>query len=760
MDFGFLNVWMLLGLAGVALPVLAHLISKRRFDVVYWGAMRFLQLGQKSRRRIRLQDLLLLLLRMGLLALVALALARPWGAGALGGWSQSPPRDYVFILDGSGSMAWQDNWGKPAQKGNLPPPRQQAVQAIFTLLEKLTPHDTAAVIDARSTPQRLISPPTTDHRRIREILSKSAEPAGASALPEAMEDALKILATAPNANLSQRVIVLTDDQLLAWQPEKEIAWGRLDELQKQTRNTPVLQAMIFGPQTERRRNFSVGPIKLSREMTVPEFPIRIRAMIRQSGGEGTARQTATLEIDGQTIPGQKAEIDLLPNGEALVEFEHSFPALGHFLARIVIEPDALPQDNAAQAILTVTDSIPVLLVEGDWQADSTRRETFYLQSLFASSGNRSPWVKATAIRPHDLQEEALRDQQILFLCNVSTLTPRQWTMLRKFVHDGGGLVIAPGDKSLPAELNAVDNKESVPFLPARLKQIVNEASVNSETGVTIDSSTLEAPWLQRFRQENGVDLTRTRFQKWHRLEPIIPQSPLTDPALPAAEAASSDSEPQILARLSQGDPWLIQRPYGAGTVLQFATPLDADWSTLPAKNDFVPFVHELVFSLAAHQNRRNVSIGSPLLLPLQKNETASQFVASGPGITEEPVEFSQQGSQACARFNQTITPGLYFLHKKGEPKEQGARFVVDDDHRESDLTPLSADDWKSLEAHERFTRIDTLTEAISPAAGEAPRAEFWWLLLLAVLFLLLAETALTRKMVQGGHAAVDAILES
>ena len=65
MNFGFLNVAMLAGLAAMALPVLAHLISRRKFDIVQWGAMQFLQLGRKTRRRIRLEEWLLMLIAFG-----------------------------------------------------------------------------------------------------------------------------------------------------------------------------------------------------------------------------------------------------------------------------------------------------------------------------------------------------------------------------------------------------------------------------------------------------------------------------------------------------------------------------------------------------------------------------------------------------------------------------------------------------------------------------------------------------------------------
>jgi hypothetical protein len=75
--FDLLNPWMLAGLAGIALPILAHLLSRKRYDVLDWGAMQFLELDPNARRKLRLEDLLLLLIRIGLIALVTFALARP-----------------------------------------------------------------------------------------------------------------------------------------------------------------------------------------------------------------------------------------------------------------------------------------------------------------------------------------------------------------------------------------------------------------------------------------------------------------------------------------------------------------------------------------------------------------------------------------------------------------------------------------------------------------------------------------------------------
>src|SRR5581483_10246283 len=114
MPFGVLNVLMLAGLAGVAIPILIHLLNRRRYNVVDWGAMQFLQVSEATRRRIMVEELLLMLLRMGLIAVLVLALATPFiDSAALARMAGGGDRDVVLIFDGSYSMGFNDK-GKSA----------------------------------------------------------------------------------------------------------------------------------------------------------------------------------------------------------------------------------------------------------------------------------------------------------------------------------------------------------------------------------------------------------------------------------------------------------------------------------------------------------------------------------------------------------------------------------------------------------------------------------------------------------------------
>src|SRR6516162_3950929 len=105
--------WMLLGLAVVAIPPIIHLLNRRRYDVVDWGAMQFLQISEVTRRRLMLEELLLMLLRIGLLGVLVFALAGPFFStpAAITRITGRTNRDVVLIFDGSYSMGATDERG-------------------------------------------------------------------------------------------------------------------------------------------------------------------------------------------------------------------------------------------------------------------------------------------------------------------------------------------------------------------------------------------------------------------------------------------------------------------------------------------------------------------------------------------------------------------------------------------------------------------------------------------------------------------------
>jgi len=74
----FLNPALLWGLGLMSIPIIIHLLFRRQFERVEWAPMRYLKLTiQRNRRRVQLEQLILLLLRMALIGILFLLIARP-----------------------------------------------------------------------------------------------------------------------------------------------------------------------------------------------------------------------------------------------------------------------------------------------------------------------------------------------------------------------------------------------------------------------------------------------------------------------------------------------------------------------------------------------------------------------------------------------------------------------------------------------------------------------------------------------------------
>ena len=137
MSFFFLHPLYLFGLAAASLPILIHLLNRRRLKRIRFPAVRFVLLSQKRiSRSYRLRHWLLLALRTLAVILLALLLANPIFQTGAGLFAGSGPVSLVILLDNSLSMTWSGD-------GNG---FKQAEEAARLLISSLNDGDRAALI--------------------------------------------------------------------------------------------------------------------------------------------------------------------------------------------------------------------------------------------------------------------------------------------------------------------------------------------------------------------------------------------------------------------------------------------------------------------------------------------------------------------------------------------------------------------------------------------------------------------------------------
>src|SRR5437016_5131121 len=134
--FGFITpAFALAGALLVSVPIIIHILNRRRYRIINWAAMDFLlRAMKKNRRRLRFEQWLLLLTRCAVLALLGLALARPLACNesSLAGIAATKSGLHVIILDNSYSMAYESD--RPDAKTNL----DQAKRIAKGLIDRLS----------------------------------------------------------------------------------------------------------------------------------------------------------------------------------------------------------------------------------------------------------------------------------------------------------------------------------------------------------------------------------------------------------------------------------------------------------------------------------------------------------------------------------------------------------------------------------------------------------------------------------------------
>ena len=744
MSGGVLNGAMLLGLLGILIPPIIHFLSRRREPEIPWGAMQFLDLAPRDRQSLRLTERLLMLARMVLLALVALALARPfWSRQGSAGTnatslvsapSLSPPRDVVLILDRSASMS--------RKEGGVSP-HDQAIQWISHFLKQLRRNDAVALIIAGNRVESLVDPPSTIHPRVEEALKLFRPGQGASDLPAAVGQALQILERSERPG--RDIIILSDGQRFAWRTEETSRWDLLRDIRNRLTPPPRIWSLNFGDgvkaQEESPPNGSLGSLTVSRPLAVPGAPIEVAATLRNTGNSPLTRMWE-LRIDHEPIEGS-AQVagPVPPGGETRLTAQVRFPEVGEHLLSIRLQgDDSIGWDNEASIPIEVTSELSVLLVDGEPSLEPLNGETDFVRAALAPTGDDRPLIRTQVIPPDRLNLDALKNQKVVVLANVERLNADQLAAINQHLNGGGGLLIAPGDQSDLTFFNAL------PWMPATLLADQKEKGLDAQGQREVvhpDPASFKGTMMEPFARGERPALASADLFGAYQLTPA--------------------SNASVLARLNTGNPWVVERRQGTARVLLLANALDAEGGTLPVNADFVPLLHECVLHLAKREEPHVLQPGTPWELELPSSISADPDlknldlieVPPSSGRTSGFVPISRTEGVARIRYEQTHESGLYRL-RLPSPPGGFAHALVEMDEREADLASLSPAETRTL-----AERTSIQFEA-SPSdlplhllqAESGGRVETWRPLILLALANLCLEVYLTRRLArtQGGGA--------
>lgn len=710
--------------AAALLPVLIHFINRRRFRRVPWAAMAFLMAAnRRSAKRVRLENILLLALRMAVVLAAGLAFARPFFANTAMGLRASRVHR-IILLDNSLSMQAVRPDGRTRFDA--------AVAVAHRLLQSFPMGDGVSVVTVANPGEPLIASPTHDRRLVSEALTSALVTQGVDDMVGAMDTVRELLRESDTAPNNRAVYVISDFPRSDWESEASGqasgAARKLAELAEQLGLESNLVLVRVEPGNI--ENLAVTDFRPEASLLSVQVPASFVVNVTNFGETTVRGAMLQLRRDKQTT--RRHALPALAPGEtvgSVLTTELSSAGSKLLEARVVSgTSDSLPLDDARWLALEARDSVPILIVDGQPGSRSIDGQAGYLAVALAPR-------EVTTVRPTlswgrtvtnlyevkvisepELVSELSNSYDVVALCNVPRLTSGQWSALERFVANGGGVFISLGGLIDPENYNRHGFAEGRGILPAPLERDAEQNPITGRLGFKLGSDT---SLFEDFSEHHSSGLFSARVDRYFALGATQPNA-------------------EIPLRFTNDDPALVLLTKGAGRVALWTTTSNMEWNNLPGRGDFVAVMAKAVGALTRRPGEyRNLLVGESLVERLRPEETSLALrVFWGEGRSGEPA-ILPVGEELTAQFGPLGSAGPMSLSIGAERRD----FAVNVDTRESALP--GADPEAVAAAVGRA--LQWMGEDDLPELAGAGSIEWASTLLWAVLGLLLLELLLAQR---------------
>src|SRR5262245_13431115 len=382
----FANLGMLSGLAAASIPIVIHLLNRRKFREMSWAAMQFLLAAiRKNQRRIRIEQWLLLAIRTMIIILVVLAMAKPF-LETFGNVISGRRTHRVLVLDGSLSMGYATGGATRFD---------QAKALAVQLVKDSRPGDVISLIMMGQPPRVVIGDPNPNLAEVQKEIAELTLPHGGPA-PEA--PFVKIDQVLDVSPIHQKeLIFLTDLQVASWRsPEGNGSDGLKRALAKLEARRPRSVVIDLGRAGSENR--AITDLRIEAPVVTIGATALVNGVIRNFGPSRADGVLVRLTVDGRVGPEQSVD---LPVGENVpFVFNHQFTTPGDHVGEVPMDNDPLPLDDRRWLALPVRESLNVLLVDGHYKSEPFQAETDYLaQALSPTEG--------TPVQPNMIRAEVV-----------------------------------------------------------------------------------------------------------------------------------------------------------------------------------------------------------------------------------------------------------------------------------------------------------------------------------------------------------------
>jgi hypothetical protein len=594
----FVNLSLLAGTALVALPIVLHLIMRRKPRLLEFPALRFLQKRHDTnQRRLRLRHLLLLLLRAAAIALLAFALARPSLKLSGGIGSQEAPVAAALIFDAAPHMQYRHE-----NQSRL----EAAKELGLWLVAQLPEQSEIAVFDTRLGAAAAFQ---ADRGAAKDRIQRLEAVANSQPLATAIDAAVPLL---QQSRLARReVYIFTDLSRGAWPAEQA------ERLRQQLGSLADTGVYVVDVGVVKPTDYGLGDVRLSAETLASRGDLTVTTDLTCVGAAAQRTVELQLSVANRKQPERRERTgDATPGELRPLEFRLGGLTPGvHQGTLRIIGQDGLVADDVRYFTVVVKPAWRVLVAA----PPSAHCDPRFLTEALAPTRWRKEGLARFQCDVCDLPELAARPLTGLAavcLLDPAPLEPAVWKKLADYAADGHGVAIFLGRNATPTD--SFNDAQAQAILPGKLLQ----PTPRSDGNVCLAPGAYQHPILAPFR-------ALAESVPW-QLFPVFRCWELGPP--PAGVAT--------LLSYNNNRPALLERPVGQGRVLTMTTPVSDNpnrepWNVLPVAVECEPWP----FMILANQILTYACSGSEQQLNYFAGQTAS-LVLDGAAQRQSYLLFS------------------------------------------------------------------------------------------------------------------------
>ena len=770
----FLNPLFLFGLLATGIPLVIHLWNRRRVVTIDFSSLIFITAAHRENaRRFQLRQLLILLLRMAIIALIALALARPFLTLGLPVASVRAKTDVIIVLDNSYSMAYQDINGIRLDK---------AKTLATDIIDTLRHGDRAALILMSDIPKPVFRQLTPDIESVTAAINDTETSYRITNVQPSLELAHEILTE--SEQLNKEIYLISDFAQNGW-----ANWNRLP-------NRSGARIALIPVAEGEAHNTSIKEIRPSNQLIGVDLPFQLNATTVNHSVAPLNQNILTLFIGGEK---QKTMSFSMAANESLnTTLTYNFSTPGTHIGYLTLTDDRLNIDNQRYFALDALGEVRVLCVGEQTEyltlalnphtdsrqpsaVSSQQRDFLTDRQQLSLRSKHNTMILPTQCTPDEFVTFPLEDYDVIVLADVLTMSRQMSAQLREFTRHGKSIIVFVSDRSNATSYNEPDN---VWWFPAQLGSLLT--------------------WTPPQRVQV--------YEETHPIFDIFPSDGFSMQYAPQfynGIALQPSSESNVIARFGDDTPFLVERSQGTSTVLlyncgllvqQTTPPMESGLQTPPTTSTrtttytsdllvnpyFLPMLQQSVLyttiasnnlltwgghigdTYTAHYPRsaggkasirlmetvssQQEEIGSAETSLLRETDSPNHPLDSDTRQQStsgwfDPIAILPIAEDGTLRFQGTERPGIYQVEVRTQDSIQRDFFAVNVDTTEADLTeiPLAQAVARVGAQATADQEIEGTTIAADAYNVKRHGREIWGELLVLVVCLMLLESFLSNR---------------